>query len=98
MLMNLLDMLVNYVKNQLYDYPTINRNYQKTIKDQPLDIVFIDNGEKYADMNYITLTNSILMFGQNTIPVVGYHQIILHMLIGLQSVLSKIKIRGKSEN
>ena len=38
---------VPYIKTQLYDYPYIDRTH-RMLKDQPLDIVFISNGEKDA--------------------------------------------------
>jgi hypothetical protein len=43
---------VPYVKTQLYDYPHINRTQRHLHNEQPLDIVFIDNGESNADDNY----------------------------------------------
>jgi hypothetical protein len=40
---------VPYVKTQLYDYPYIDRTHRvQSFKDQPIDIVFISNGEKDA--------------------------------------------------
>ena len=41
----------NYIKTQIYDYPHINKT-QIMLNEQPLDIVFISNGEKDADANY----------------------------------------------
>jgi len=35
------------IRTQLYDYPHVNKT-QRFLKEQPLDIVFISNGEKYA--------------------------------------------------
>jgi hypothetical protein len=46
---------VPYVKKQLYDYPNINRTQRHMYWDEPLDIVFIDNGEPNADYNYLQL-------------------------------------------
>jgi hypothetical protein len=43
---------VPYIKTQLYDYPYIDRTQRHMYNDQPLDIVFIDNGEPNADDNY----------------------------------------------
>ena len=40
------------VKTQLYDYPHVNRTQRHMLTDQPLDIVFIDNGEPNANDNY----------------------------------------------
>ena len=42
---------IPYIKKQLYDYPHINRT-QHMLKDQPLDIVFISNGEPNATHNF----------------------------------------------
>ncbi len=42
---------VPYIKTQGYDYPYIDKT-QKHFKDEPLDIVFIDNGEPNADDNF----------------------------------------------
>ena len=47
---------VPYVKTQLYDYPYIDRAHRKD-KDQSLDIVFIDNGERDADSNFTHLNS-----------------------------------------
>jgi len=47
---------VPYVKTQLYDYPYIDRTH-RMLKDQPLDIVFIDNGERDADSNFTHLNS-----------------------------------------
>ena len=40
-----------YVETQLYDYPYI-RTMSRLAKSNPLDIVFLSNGEKCADENY----------------------------------------------
>ena len=48
---------VPYIKTQLYDYPYIDRTHGKN-KDQPLDIVFISNGENEAETNYQRLMQS----------------------------------------
>ena len=42
---------VGSIKTQLYDYPYINKN-NIMLKDEPLDIVFISNGEKDAEANF----------------------------------------------
>jgi hypothetical protein len=47
----------NYIKTQVYDYPHINKTHV-TLKDQPLDIVFISNGENEAETNYQRLMQS----------------------------------------
>ena len=46
------------VKTQLYDYPYIDKTLRQRHNDQPLDIVFISNGEKNADQNYQRLKDS----------------------------------------
>ncbi len=43
---------VPYIKTQVYDYPYIDKTQKNTYTDQPLDIVFISNGEVNADYNY----------------------------------------------
>ena len=46
---------VPYIKTQCYDYPNIDRTYRNQYWDEPLDIVFIDNGESNAEYNYLQL-------------------------------------------
>ena len=46
---------VPYIKKQLYDYPNINRTQRHMYWDEPLDIVFIDNGEPNAEYNWLQL-------------------------------------------
>lgn len=41
----------DYVEDELYDYPYISRS-NKLAQSQPLDIVFLSNGETGADENY----------------------------------------------
>ena len=43
---------VPYIKTQLYDYPYIDKTHREHCVDQPLDIVFVSNGEKDAEINY----------------------------------------------
>jgi hypothetical protein len=43
---------VPYIKKQLYDYPYVDRTQRHLHDDEPLDIVFIDNGEPNAEDNY----------------------------------------------
>ena len=45
----------NSIKTQLYDYPYIDKTHNNLAYDQPLDIVFIDNGEQIAEYNYLQL-------------------------------------------
>ena len=42
---------IPYIKTQLYDYPYIDQQHQKTL-DQPLDVIYISNGEPRAEENY----------------------------------------------
>jgi hypothetical protein len=46
---------VPYIKTQLYDYPHIDRTQRHLHNEQPLDIVFIDNGEAMAEYNWLQL-------------------------------------------
>lgn len=43
---------IPYIKRQLYDYPNIDRSQRHMLADEPLDIVFIDNGEPNAEENW----------------------------------------------
>jgi len=45
---------VGSIQKQLYDYPYIDKTQRKLV-DQPLDIVFISNGEPNADANWLHL-------------------------------------------
>jgi hypothetical protein len=49
---------VGDIHTQLYDYPYIDRTHRK-LKDQPLDIVFISNGENEAEHLYRRLTDTV---------------------------------------
>jgi len=40
------------IRTQLYDYPYIDKTQTRHHSDDPLDIVFISNGEKDAEANY----------------------------------------------
>ena len=44
-----------HFKTQYYDYPYILRLTDHNIQDKPLDVVYVSNGEKNADLNYNTL-------------------------------------------
>jgi hypothetical protein len=46
------------VKTQLYDYAHIDKTQRKRHGDQPLDIVFVSNGEPHADHHYGLLKDS----------------------------------------
>lgn len=47
---------VPFIKTQLYDYPHIDKT-QRMLKDTPLDIVFISNGEINADRHFAHLNS-----------------------------------------
>ena len=49
---------VGDIKTQLYDYPYIDKTL-RLLKDEPLDIVFISNGENEADFLYQWLVDSV---------------------------------------
>ena len=53
---------VGDVRTQLYDYAYIDKT-RRMLKDQPLDIVFISNGEPYAEFNYEHLKWAVQMEG-----------------------------------
>jgi hypothetical protein len=53
---------VPYINTQLYDYPYIDKT-RRTLTDYPLDIVFISNGEPYAEFNYEHLKWAVQMEG-----------------------------------
>ena len=46
------------IKTQLYDYPYIDKTQTKRHGDQPLDIVFIENGEPNAESNFAHLNSA----------------------------------------
>ena len=49
---------VPYIKTQLYDYPHIDKTHQ-ILKDEPLDIIFLSNGENEAEYLYNRLEGCI---------------------------------------
>jgi hypothetical protein len=53
---------VGDIRTQLYDYAYIDKTH-RTVKDYPLDIVFISNGEPYAEFNYEHLKWAVQMEG-----------------------------------
>ena len=72
---------VPYIKTQLYDYPIIDRTH-RMLKEQPLDIVFISNGEPNANSNYLQMqmylansshTNKVHMVSGVNGRVAAYH-------------------------
>jgi hypothetical protein len=49
---------VPHIKKQVYDYPHILKTQRHMYKDQPLDIVFIDNEEVNAEYNWLQLPHT----------------------------------------
>ena len=47
---------VPYIKTQLYDYPNIDKSH-RILKGEPLDIVFMSNGEPNADLHFSHLNS-----------------------------------------
>jgi hypothetical protein len=69
---------VPYIKKQAYDYPYIDRKQRHIYWDDPLDIVFIDNGEPNAEYNYlqlphVSIPNQIHRSSGITGRVAAYH-------------------------
>jgi hypothetical protein len=60
----------NYVQSELYDYPFISRS-KKLIQSQPLDIIFLSNGEKCAEENYEHLLRITKNYKNRVIRVDG---------------------------
>jgi hypothetical protein len=48
------------IQTQLYDYPHILRTQRHLFNEEPLDIVFIDNGEVMAEYNWLQLPQTTL--------------------------------------
>jgi hypothetical protein len=55
----------NYIKTQIYDYPYIDKTH-RMLKEQPLDIVFISNGEPNAKSNFLQMTMYLANESKNT--------------------------------
>ena len=51
---------VPYIRTQLYDYAHIDRTQRHLHNEQPLDIVFIDNGEPNAEYNWLQLPQTTI--------------------------------------
>ena len=58
---------VPYIKTQAYDYPYIDRTQRHLMSEEPLDIVFIDNGEPNANSNYEHLVEIASLTWRNRI-------------------------------
>ena len=48
------------IKTQLWDYEYVDRSYQTQTKSQPLDVVFIENGEVNAEENFLHLESALM--------------------------------------
>ena len=46
---------VPYIKTQLYDYPYIDKRHNHYDLDEPMDVIFISNGEPMAEENWNNL-------------------------------------------
>jgi hypothetical protein len=55
------------IRTQLYDYPYIDKTQRKRHGDEPLDIVFISNGENEAEFLFEMVENCILGLHPNKI-------------------------------
>jgi hypothetical protein len=53
------------VRTQLYDYPYIDKTQRKRHSDEPLDIVFISNGEPNAEDNWMMIESRIILLEPN---------------------------------
>jgi hypothetical protein len=47
---------IPYIKEQVYDYPYIDKTNRTIIDEAPMDIVFVSNGEPNAEQNFNQLT------------------------------------------
>ena len=92
----------NYVENELYDYPYISRS-KSLAKSQPLDIVFLSNGETGADENYehllkVTkgLRNRVVRVDGVNGRVAAYHAAALASNTSwMFTVFAKLKVNDK---
>jgi hypothetical protein len=61
----------NYLKTQIYDYPYINKSIQNLRDSQPLDVVFISNGESNAEKNWQILQRAVSSVSNRLVRVDG---------------------------
>jgi hypothetical protein len=61
----------NYLKTQIYDYPYINKSIQNLRDSQPLDVVFISNGESNAEKNWQILQRAVSSVPNRLVRVDG---------------------------
>ena len=50
---------IGHIRTQFYDYAYINREHRNLLKDRPLDVVFIANGEPNAEQNWKSLQQTL---------------------------------------
>lgn len=48
---------LNDIETQVYDYPVLDKSFNTTYEDKPLDVVFLSNGETNAEENYEQLVS-----------------------------------------
>lgn len=60
----------SYIKSELYDYPYIKKS-SKLVNSNPLDIVFLSNGEDKADIHYEKLMSIARKFNNRIVRVDG---------------------------
>jgi hypothetical protein len=91
---------VSYIKTQAYDYPYIDRTQRNQYWDEPLDIVFIDNGEPNAEYNYlqlphVSIPNKIHRSSGVNGRVAAYHAAAeLSTTPWFFAVFAKLRVRG----
>ena len=61
----------NYLKTQIYDYPYIDKTHRNKLPGNPIDIVFISNGESNAERNWEHLCNSTQDISNRVVRVDG---------------------------
>lgn len=62
---------IGRISTQLYDYPYISREFDDYTSDEPLDVVFISNGELNADKHHESLRKSLYPPKEN-VPTPAY--------------------------
>lgn len=62
---------VPYIKIQAYDYPHIDKTARGVFQDQPLDVIFISNGEHGAGHHWNILTETVARHGNRIARVDG---------------------------
>ena len=91
-----------YIKKELYDYPYISHS-KSLVQSQPLDIVFLSNGETGADENYEHLLKVTKGLRNRVVRVDGVHgRVAAYHAAALASntpwmftVFAKLKVNSK---